>query len=207
MTQNARIWLIRGMIWLMLLAEFLVITGVIPAPQSALTWFWFAYVFGFYLLFFELGIFVTRRNAAYQAYFVVAGIFVALNIASDAIGGIFDLYNTIPIFDNILHATSLPFVMSATALGVGKILIEQYDLGRIRWFLPHFILSSAMLVMSFHELFELAVDLLTRSNVGTGATNIHDTSFDLLFDFIGVFVFMVGLAVYQRLVGRRVTPT
>src|SRR5262249_38696856 len=158
-------WIVRVMVWPVLLAEVLVVSGVITAPNTELTWYWPAYMIVFYLLFFELGIFLTRKDPTHQAYFVVVGIFVALGIMADAVGEVFNLYKTIPIYDNLVHSTSVPFVMSAAALGVGRILVEKYNLQRVPFFLPYFILTSAMLLMVFHEFFELAADLLTRSNI------------------------------------------
>ena len=204
--QTARIWIIRVIVWPVLLVEVLVVSGVITAPNTELTWYWPAYMIFFYLLFFELGIFLTREDRTHQAYWIVVGIFVALGIIADAAGEIFNLYETIPIYDNLVHSTSVPFVMSAAALAIGRILVEKYKLQRVPFLLPYFILTSAMLLMVFHEFFELAADLLTHSNIGTGATDIHDTAFDLLYDLIGTLVFIGGLALYQKILGRTVTP-
>lgn len=190
---------IRLLLWALFGLEIVVLVGAVSLPQSVLTATWLIYTTGFYC-FFELLFSLARSEE--QVFFIYPAFFLFIDLSLDAAGMLFNLFGSIPNYDKFLHLIPFPFLISSLALTYSKILEKRFKIRRIPFWRPYFIITTSMCILSLHEINELFIDIISHSNAGTGATDIHDTSFDLLSDFVGVSIFALGYQGLQFLKAR-----
>lgn len=186
------IFLIRLVVGLCILAEALTLLGYLPffGPQG-LSWYWIGYICLYYLILFELPLFLLRRSP-YRHLFVFVGYFIALNILFDSLGNILNLFNTTVHYDDFMHVTFFPWAITALTVSLSAIYCKKHHLTKIPQLIVILGFTSAMTLMSFHEIVEMSIDWITTSNAGTAATDIDDTGRDLLFDLTGSLTFVTA---------------
>lgn len=197
-TPGKIIWFARTILWLLFFFEVLALLGVVRPATMALTWSWLGYTVAAYLILLEVPLFLIRHQPKYQGAFDLLAIILTINYIFDAVGNVLNLYERIPMYDQLLHTTTFPWLLAAFCLSLGHMLQQTYDLPRVPLLLPAFIILAAMFLSVVHEFIELAIDIATNSNAGTGATDIHDTTFDLVGNLVGLVIFAGAWIMYER---------
>ena len=121
---------------------------------------------------------------------------VVISILGNGIlGGVFKLYFTMPIFDNVLHIVA----SYSVAIWVYYI-VQQYAGVFITKKKLHFILilCFALALGAFYEILEFAIDHIINSKHKNQAS-LYDTDLDMISDLIGGIIASFHFVVSRRL--------
>jgi uncharacterized membrane protein YjdF len=151
---------------------------------------------------------LTGRDDVARGYWRVVGWFVVNALLFDLIGQLGDLWE-VPIagsftYDNLVHATSMPFAICAIVWATAMTLQRRYRLQHVPGFVPMFVVMGALSLSVMHELVELTIDVVTGSQAGTGIVpgDLYDTHLDLFYDSLGIALFVIGLVARNAFTAR-----
>ncbi len=190
----SQLFVIRLLICVVITFETLIYMGLIHlAHPHTLTLAWITYIILGYVFIYELPLVFIKRHTPYYTFI---GWLYVLTMLLDLFGNAFNFFARYPYYDDLIHLTTLPWLLTSVSLALSSVYCLKHRLKQVPSLLLILAFLGAMTLTSVHEMIELLIDWLTASNAGTAATDIGDTARDIVCNTIGSVSFLLGFYLF-----------